>query len=261
MGYERPVGEHLRTWRQRRRMSQLDLALEAEVSTRHLSFLETGRAQPSRDMLMHLAEALAIPLRERNAILVAAGFAPAYGERRLDDPALAAARAAVEAVLRGCEPFPAFAVDRHWNIVSFNQAAGGLLAGADPSLLAAPNALRLALHPKGLGPRIVNFAEWRSHLVARLRQQIDATGDEILEGLLVEILTYPDARDALPARRFEPSIVVPLHLRVEGAVLAFISTMTVFGSPVDVTLSELAIETFFPADSETAAWLRRQAEG
>ena len=244
-------------------MSQLDLALEADISTRHLSFLETGRAQPSRDMLLHLAETLAIPLRERNAILVAAGFAPVFGERRLDDPALAAARAAVDAVLSGCEPFPAFAVDRLWNIVSFNKGAGGLLADAAPALLAAPNALRLALHPLGLGPRIVNFAEWRTHIVARLRQQIDTSGDEGLEALLIEILAYPasHARDRHPGRAEPPAIVVPLHLRVEGAVLSFMSTMTVFGSPVDITLSELAIETFFPANPATAAWLHKQAAG
>lgn len=245
-------------------MSQLDLALEAEVSTRHLSFLETGRSQPSRDMLLHLSEALSIPLRERNAILVAAGFAPVFGERDLDDPALVSAREAIEAVLRGSEPFPALAVDRHWNIVSFNNAAGGLLTGVDPELLARPNALRLALHPQALGWRIDNYAEWRAHLLARLRQQIEASGDDGLEKLLAEISAYPPpdhARKTPHVQHAAPAIVVPLRLRTEGGVLSFMSTMTVFGTPVDVTLSELAIETFFPADPETSATLRARAEG
>jgi transcriptional regulator with XRE-family HTH domain len=257
MSFQRPVGEHLREWRQRRRMSQLDLALEAEVSTRHLSFLETGRAQPSRDMLLHLSEALSIPLRERNAVLVAAGFAPVFGERRIDDPELSAAREAIETVLKGSEPFPALAVDRLWNIVSFNTAAGALLAGVDPDLLASPNALRLALHPRALGPRIENFAEWRGHILARLRQQIDASGDPELQELMTEIAAYPSpGGGASRVGHVHPAIVVPLRLRTTNGVLSFMSTITVFGTPVDVTLSELAIETFFPADAETAAALR-----
>lgn len=245
-------------------MSQLELALEAEVSTRHLSFLETGRAQPSRDMLLNLSEALAIPLRERNAILIAAGFAPVYGERRIDDPELRLARAAVETVLAGCEPFPALAVDRHWNIVSFNRAAGGLLAGVDQDLLEKPNALRLALHPRALGPRVENFGEWRAHIVARLRQQIETSGDAGLEALMKEIVSYPSppgATGASHATHERAAIITPLKLRVEGGVLSFMSTITVFGTPVDITLSELAIETFFPADAETAAALRARAAG
>ncbi|MDE2362999.1 MAG: helix-turn-helix transcriptional regulator [Hyphomicrobiales bacterium] len=259
MGYQRAVGEYLREWRQRRRMSQLELSLEAEVSSRHLSFVETGRAQPSRDMLLHLSETLAIPLRERNAILLAGGFAPVYGERALDDPALAAARAAVDVVLKASEPFPALAIDRLWNIVASNAGAAALLADVDPALLEKPNALRIALHPDGVSPRIENYGEWRAHLLARLRQQIVSSADPELEALLEELSAYkapPGAtRNAIGAHA-APAIVVPLRLRHGDRTLTFMSTMTVFGTPVDVTLSELAIETFFPADSETANALR-----
>mgnify|MGYP000435619285 CR=1 FL=1 len=242
-------------------MSQLELALEAEISARHLSFVETGRAQPSRDMIVHLSETLAVPLRERNAILLAAGFAPLYAERTLDDPALAAARAAVDIVLQGCAPFPALAVDRRWNIVAFNAGAGALLDGVAPDLIAAPNAMRLALHPQALAPRILNFGEWRAHLLARLRQQIAASGDTGLAELLSELLgyAYPETIDLTSHEHDasgDPAIVVPLRLRDGGATLSFISTITVFGTPVDVTLSELAIETFFPADAATGDFLR-----
>lgn len=237
-------------------MSQLELALEADVSARHLSFVETGRAQPSRDMLLHLTETLAVPLRERNAILLAAGFAPVYGERRLDDPALDAARAAVEMVLKGSEPFPALAVDRLWNVVSMNAGARALMVDIDPELLAAPNALRIALHPRGVSPRIENYAEWRAHILHRLRHQIEASGDAGLEALHAELSAYPPPPGVArtPVRIPDaPAIVVPLRLRAgEGIVLSFMSTLTVFGTAVDVTLSELAIETFFPADAATA---------
>lgn len=261
MGYQRPVGEHLKLWRQRRRLSQLALACEAEISTRHLSFLETGRAQPSRDMVLHLSEALAIPLRERNAILLAAGFAPVYAARPLDDPALEAARAAVDLVLAGHEPYPALAVDRHWTLVAANRAIAPLLQGVAPSLLQGEvNVLRLALHPDGLAPRIVNFAEWRGHLVARLRAQIEASADETLEALYAEFKSYPAPKETARARESEtPAIAVPLILRTRQGDLSFISTVTVFGTPVDVTLSELAIESFFPADRRTAEALRALA--
>ena len=247
-------------------MSQLELALEADISARHLSFVETGRAQPSRDMIVHLAETLAVPLRERNAILLAGGFAPLYAERPLDDPALSAARAAVDAVLQGCAPFPALAVDRRWNIVAFNAGVSAFLEGVAPELLAAPNAMRLALHPQALAPRILNFGEWRAHLLARVRQQIAASGDAELEQLLAELIaySYPENADlAAHEERAggEPAIVVPLRLRDGDARLSFISTITVFGTPVDVTLSELAIETFFPADAATSDFLRAKAAG
>ncbi len=255
-----PVGELLRTWRQRRRLSQLDLACEADISTRHLSFLETGRATPSRDMVLHLAERLEVPLRERNRLLLAAGYAPVYPERPLADPALAAARQAVEQVLAGHEPYPALAVDRHWTLVSANRAVGRLTGDVDPALLAPPvNVLRLGLHPNGLAPRIANFAEWRAHLLARLRQQIDATADLRLSALHDELAAYP----VPPGRRpppDAPGIVVPLRLDTAAGLLNLVSTITVFGTPVDVTLSELAVESFFPADPETTAILRRLSE-
>jgi transcriptional regulator with XRE-family HTH domain len=255
----RPVGEQLRDWRQRRRMSQLDLATEAEISTRHLSFLETGRAQPSREMVLHLAERLQVPLRERNALLVAAGFAPMFKERPLDDPALQAARQAIDLVLRGHEPYPALAVDRHWNLVAANRAIGPFLEGIDPELLQPPvNVLRLALHPKALAPRIANLVEWRAHLVARLHQQIASNADPGLQELLRELLDYPVPAEAAahaPAHDYA-GVVVPLQLRTPQGVLSFFSTITVFGTPVDVTLSELALEAFFPADAATAEALR-----
>lgn len=262
-----PVGEQIRQWRQRRRLSQLALAGEAEISTRHLSFLETGRAQPSREMVLRLAEQLEVPLRERNVMLVAAGFAPVFPERRLDDPALAAARATIERLLAAHAPFPALAVDRHWTLVSANAAVMALIAGADPALLAPPvNVLRLSLHPAGLAPRIDNLAEWRAHLLERLRRQVELSADPVLVDLLDELAALPAPRSPgragapWPAAHGRPdptAIAVPLRLRVGDAVLSFLSTTTVFGTPVDVTLSELALETFFPADEATATALAR----
>jgi transcriptional regulator with XRE-family HTH domain len=254
-----PVGSLLREWRQRRRMSQLDLALEAEISARHLSFVETGRAQPSREMVLNLTERLDIPLRERNVLLVAAGYAPVFPEKTLDDPVLAAARQAVDLVLKGHEPFPALAIDRHWNLIASNKAVPPLLTGADPSLLRPPiNVLRLSLHPDGLAPRIANLAEWRAHLLARLRRQIEVSADKVLVELLHELAALPAPRTtrpiALPTHEIA-DIVVPFRLATDGGVLSFISTTTVFGTPVDITLSELALETFFPADAATAAAL------
>ncbi len=249
-------GAQLREWRQRRRLSQLDLAGDAEVSTRHLSFVETGRAMPSREMVLRLADRLDVPLRERNRLLTAAGFAPMYGERRLDDPALKAAREAVELVLTGHEPYPALAIDRHWSLVSYNRAVPPLLAGIAPALLEPPvNVLRLSLHPDGLAPRIVNLAQWRAHLLARLRQQVAVSADPVLAALADELRGYPAPPDA-GHELTEPAVVVPLVLRTPAGTLSFISTTTVFGTPVDITLSELALETLFPADAATAAALR-----
>nr|WP_230530763.1 helix-turn-helix transcriptional regulator [Microvirga roseola] len=258
------VGDYLREWRQRRRMSQLDLALEADISTRHLSFLETGRSQPSREMVLLLAEKLDMPLREQNIMLVAAGYAPVYSERSLDDPALASMRQAVDLVLKGHEPYPALAVDRHWSLVAANDALFSLIGEMDPALLKAPvNVLRLSMHPAGLARRIVNFREWRDHLVARLEHQVDMTGDAALAALVEELRAYPtpDAAARGPAVRHDyAGIVVPLQLTTGEGMLTLFSTTTVFGTPVDVTLSELAIEAFFPADAETAEALRRMAE-
>jgi len=257
----RPIGDHLREWRQRRRLSQLDLALEAEISTKHLSFLETGRAQPSREMVLHLAERLEVPLRERNVLLVSAGFAPVFPQRPLGDPALQAARKAVDLVLKGHEPYPAIAIDRHWTLIAHNAAVPILLAGADPALLQPPvNVLRLSLHPKGLAPRIANLGEWRAHLLTRLRQQIDVTADGELMRLLDELSAYPAPGGAKAPRATVSDdyagVVVPLQFVTDAGTLSLFSTTTIFGTPVDVTLSELAIESFFPADAATAELLR-----
>jgi transcriptional regulator with XRE-family HTH domain len=260
----KPFGEHLRHWRQLRRLSQLDLAQEAEISTRHLSFVETGRSVPSREMVLRLAERLDVPLRERNALLVAAGYAPMYRERPLDDPALSAARQAVELILKSHEPYPALAVDRHWNLVAANSMLPHLLAGADPSLLQGQvNVLRLSLHPQGLAPKIVNLAQWRNHLFERLRQQIHATGDAVLAALLEELRGYPvpEGADDLHMEGEHLGVVMPFRFRSSYGVLSFISTTTIFGTPVDVTLQELAMETFFPADGMTAEVLRKLSPG
>ena len=252
-----PVGELLRSWRQRRRLSQLDLANEAEVSTRHVSFLENGRARPSREMLLHLAARLDIPLREQNTLLLAAGYAPVYQEHSLDDAAMRAARAAVHLVLNGHEPNPALAVDRHWTMVAANRSLTPLLTGANDDLLRPPvNVLRLSLHPDGLAPRIANLPQWREHVFERLRRQIDASADPVLIDLLAELRAYPDDNDQpAPPRRpakDDAGVVVPIRLRTEHGLLSFLTTTTIFGTPIDVTLSELAIESFFPADPATA---------
>jgi len=256
----------LRTWRQRRRLSQLDLALEADISARHLSFVETGRAQPSREMLLHLMEEMEVPLRERNALLVAAGFAPMFRERSLDDAALADARRAIDVVLEAQKPFPAFALDRHWNVAASNSALQELYEGVDAQLMARPvNGLRLTLHPQGMAPRIANLAEWRAHLLSRLRRQIEITGDPVLEELMKEALDYRYAAGGLSQHApptthgLENAVLVPLKIRTSLGLLSFFSTTTVFGTPVDVTLSELAIEMFFPADAFTAEAVRRSA--
>lgn len=256
------AGELLRTWRQRRRLSQLALASETDISQRHLSFVESGRSAPSRDMVLRLAEQLAIPLRERNALLIAAGFAPVYRERKLDEPGLAAARSVIERILQGHEPHPALAVDRHWTLITANRTVAPLLAGVDPALLQPPlNVLRVSLHPRGLAPRIVNFREWRYHALGRLRQQIDNSADAGLAALLDELKAYPVPPGIGPRRRGSGEapthIAVPLQLATEHGELSFLSTTTVFGTAVDITLSELAIESFFPADRATADTLRQ----
>lgn len=251
------IGDHLREWRQRRHLSQMDLANDAEISTRHLSFIETGRAAPSRDMVMRLAERLDVPLRERNVLLVAAGFAPAFPQRPLDDPALSSARDAVQVVLKAHEPYPALAVDRHWNLMASNAMVAPMLAGVSQKLLTPPvNVMRLAFHPEGLAPMTVNLAEWCGHLLERLRRQIDATADAQLIKLYGELKEYPiPARGARDRRPME-SVAIPFQIRFGEQVLSFISTTMVFGTPVDITLSELALETFFPADEATAAAMR-----
>lgn len=256
-GYAKPVhiGEYLREWRQRRHLSQLDLASEAEISARHLSFLETGRSAPSREMVLKLAERLDVPLRERNVLLVAAGFAPAFPQRALDDPALKSVRAAIDLVLRAHEPNPALAYDRHWNLVAANRMLAPILEGLPPKLLGPPfNILRLAFHPEGLAPRTVNLGEWAAHLLERLHRQCEATADPDLIRLYEDLRSYP--LPARPAPVSADSVAIPFQLRHNGEVLSFISTTMVFGTPVDVTLSELALETFFPADELTARRLK-----
>lgn len=254
------VGPLLRQWRGRRGRSQAELAADAEISARHLSFIETGRSLPGRTVLLRLADRLAVPLREQNALLVAAGYAPQFPERPLSAPALAEVHHAVQAVLAGLEPYPALAVDRRWDLVLSNRAVAPLLVGVDPELLAPPvNVLRLGLHPLGLAGRIENYAEWRGHLLTRLRREVAATADADLAALHAELRALPPPpgvrSEAAPPIRGD-EVAVPLRLRTEAGTLSFYSTTTVFGTPLDVTLAELAIESFLPADEATAAALR-----
>ena len=252
------IGAHLRAWRQRRRLSQLDLAGDAEISARHLSFVETGRSAPSRDVVMRLAERLDVPLRERNVLLVAAGFAPAFPQRALDDPALASARRAIDGVLRAHMPNPALAVDRQWNLIAANDVVKALLADLPADLLTPPlNVLRLSLHPRGLASRIVNLGQWSAHLMERLQRECEATADVALIRLYEELKSYP--APARPAPVDAGAVVVPFRLRFGDAVLDLISTTMIFGTPLDITLSEIAIETFFPADETTARRLQQLA--
>lgn len=256
-----PLGEQLREWRTRRRMSQMDLALDIEISTRHLSFIETGRSKPSAAMLQRIADCLEVPHRARNALLLAAGYAPNYQERALDSPEMAGMRTIVEHVLKGHEPYPALAVDRHWNMIAANDAIAILVEQVSPELLAPPvNVLRLALHPDGLAPQIVNYAMWRAHILHRLDLQIEASADAGLMALRDEIAGYPGPANDI-GHGVVSSIAVPLLLDTIAGRISFVSTVTIFGTPVDITLSELAIEAFFPADAESAALLQRLAGG
>ncbi|ADB48665.1 helix-turn-helix domain-containing protein [Conexibacter woesei] len=260
------VGPLLRGWRQRRRLSQLDLALEAGVSARHLSFVETGRSKPSSEMVLHLAEQLDVPLRERNQLLLAAGYAPVFGERELDAPEMAPVHDAIQRVLDGHDPYPAVVVDRTWNLVAANHSLALLTDGVSPELLRPPgNAMRLSLHPDGLAPRIVNLGEWRDHLLARLARQVAATGDAKLSALLEEVAAYP-APDGVPeppataaGHDLAEQIAVPLRLRHGDGELRFISIVATFGTAVDITVAELSIESFFPADEATAEAVRAHA--
>ena len=254
------AGPLLREWRRRRHLSQLDLALEANVSARHLSFIETGRSRPSAEMLLHLSERLDVPLRDRNALLLAAGHAPVYAQRELDAPELGPVRDALDRVLAGHAPNPALVVDRHWGLVAANAAAALLTAGAAAHLLEPPvNVLRLSLHPEGVAPRIANLPEWRAHLLDRLGREAVASGDPALAALHAELAAYPSPGPAVSPDLEAGAIAVPLRIRHDGGELAFISTVTTFGTAVDVTVSELSIESFFPADAATAAAVRALA--
>lgn len=238
----------------RRRISQLDLAIEAEVSARHLSFIETGRAVPSRAMVLRLAEALEVPLRDQNQLLLAAGLAPVYAERTLEDPAMSAVRDGITRVLDAYHPFPCVVVDRTWNLLQANAGAALLLDGVAPHLLARPNALRITLHPEGMAPRIRNLGEWRHHLISRLRREVTVSGSAELAGLLAEIESYPGGME--PVRDLG-GVAVPLELSgPDGTALTFLSTVTTFGTALDLTAAELSIEAFLPADAETADALR-----
>jgi transcriptional regulator with XRE-family HTH domain len=257
-----PLGSLLREWRRRRHVSQLELGLDAGVSPRHLSFIETGRARPSREMVLRLAEQLEVPLRERNRLLLAAGYAPAYGERSLDGPELAGVREALQRVLDAHEPYPATIVDRTWHLVAANAAIGRFTALIAPELLAPPaNVLRACLHPDGLAAHIGNLAEYRTHLLDRLRRQATVTGDPALHELLAELTAYPAPASPPGRRGTAADIAVPLVLRTPDGELTFVSTIATFGTATDVTLAELAIEAFLPADAATAGALRRPTLG
>jgi transcriptional regulator with XRE-family HTH domain len=249
-----PLGTLLRDWRRRRRLSQLDLALEAGVSARHLSFLETGRSKPSREMVLHLSEQLDVPLRDRNHLLLAAGFAPAFEERAIDAPEMAPVREALERVLTGHEPYPAVVVDRWWNLAAANRSIAMFTDTVPAHLMEPPvNVLRVSLHPDGMASRILNYGEWRAHLLDRLQRQVALTADERLAELYEELSAYPGETGELHGRGGE--IAVPLRYDADGRELAFFSTIATFGTAVDITLAELSIEAFFPADQATADYL------
>jgi transcriptional regulator with XRE-family HTH domain len=246
-------GALLRHWRQRRRLSQLDLAIDADVSSRHVSFVETGRSAPSRAMVLRLAAALDVPPREQNQLLLAAGLAPEYRERALDEPEMAAVREGVERVLAAYHPYPCLAVDRNWNIVRANAGTTVLLDGIDPQLLEYPNALRISLHPDGLAPRIRNLAQWRHHVILRLRRELALSTTPELAALLAEVESFPGGiEDSVDLG----GVAVPLVLATPaGTVLSFLSTVTTFGTALDLKVAELSIEAFLPADPTTAAAL------
>lgn len=255
------IGELLRSWRKRRSLSQLELALEAEVSARHVSFLETGRARPSREMVIRLSEELEVPLRERNAMLLAAGYAPVYPERDLNAQEMAPVRQAIERFLRAHEPYPALVIDRYHNLVASNDALDLLLVGVAPELLEPPaNAMRIALHPQGMAPRTLNLVEWSAHLLQRVRREAHITGDPELASLYDELIRYPGVNMGPQPVDLQPTdIVLPLRLLDTDGTgeLAFFSTLSTFGTAADITLAELAIEAFYPANAHTANRLLR----
>ncbi len=250
----RPVGQLLRDWRERRRLSQLELSIQAEISTRHLSFVETGRANPTPQMILKLVEQLDVPLRERNQVLLAGGYAPAYPQHGLEAPELASVRAALRLVLTGHEPFPALVVNRWWELLDANAAVAVLTEGCAAHLLAPPvNVLRLSLHPDGMAPRIANLGQWRAHVLEQVRRRGDQTGDVRLRELHQELAGYPGGLDPSPPAG---NVVVPLRLRHESGELSFFSIAATVQTAADVTVDELAIESFYPAHADTATRLR-----
>ncbi|MEU3027243.1 helix-turn-helix domain-containing protein [Streptomyces incarnatus] len=255
------VGPLLRAWRERRRVSQLELALRADSSARHISFVETGRSRPSEEMVLRLAEHLDVPVRERNALLLAAGYAPHYPETPLDDPALDALRDGMERLIQGYEPYPALVVDAGYTVVAANRGITMLLDGIPEKLLQPPNAMRLTLHPEGLAPRIRNLREWRGHLVAQMERQLALHRSDQLRALYEEVTAYPVPEDA-PGEDPEepvPYFALPMRVEHEGRILSFVSSISTFNTPMDVTVAELAIETFLPADPATAKYLQTMA--
>ncbi|MFF0162071.1 helix-turn-helix domain-containing protein [Streptomyces sp. NPDC005263] len=253
------VGPLLRAWREERRVSQLELALRADSSARHVSFIETGRARPSEEMVLRLAEHLEVPVRERNALLLAAGYAPRYPETPLTDPALEALREGMERLIQGYEPYPALVVDALYDVVAANRGILMLLEGVPESLLVPPlNAMRLTLHPEGLAPRIRNLREWRGHLLAQMGRQIALRRSERLRALYDEVSAYPVPEqddDAGPPAEPGTCFALPMRIEHEGRTLSFVSSISTFNTPMDVTVSELAIETFLPADPATVKYL------
>ncbi|MFB7172348.1 helix-turn-helix domain-containing protein [Streptomyces sp. NPDC056254] len=252
------VGALLRTWRQRRGISQLELAGRADSSSRHISFIETGRSRPSEEMVLRLADHLDVPMRERNSLLLAAGYAPRYAQTALDDPSMEALREGIERLLTGYEPYPALVVDATYDVVAANRGIVMLLDGLPAHLLTPPlNAMRITLHPEGLAPRIRNLAEWRGHLLAQMERQIALARSEPLRALYEEVSAYPVAeRAAGVPREPVPYIALPLVIEHDGHVLSFVSSIATFNTPMDVTVAELAIETMLPADPATAKYLR-----
>jgi transcriptional regulator with XRE-family HTH domain len=252
----RPVGELLREWRERRRLSQLDLSIRTDISTRHLSFVETGRSRPTPTMILRLTEQLEVPLRERNVLLLAGGYAPAYPQHGLDEPELDVVRAALRQVLAGHDPYPAVVVNRWWDLLDSNAAIAVLTTGCAPWLLEPPvNVLRLSLHPEGMAARIANLAQWRAHLLTQLRHRAQALADQRLSDLYDELLGYPGGT-AEAAVAPAGAVVLPLRYRLGEEELSFFSISAVVGTATDVTIDELAIEAFYPADAATAAALR-----
>ncbi|MFE4650850.1 helix-turn-helix domain-containing protein [Streptomyces sp. NPDC056707] len=259
------VGPLLRSWRQQRRISQLELALRADSSARHISFIETGRSRPSEEMILRLADQLDIPVRERNALLVVAGYAPRYAETALDDPAMGALRDGMEQLLQGYDPYPALVVDGTYTVVAANRGIAMLLEGVAEHLLAPPlNAMRLTLHPQGLAPRIRNLRAWRADLLAQMERQIALVRSAELRELYEEVAAYPmpegtDGQDEPTGPPSALSFALPLVIEYRGRVLSLVSSIATFNTPMDVTVAELAIETFLPADQETASYLRSLA--
>ncbi len=254
------IGEHLRAWRERRRLSQLELSLRAEVSTRHLSFVETGRAQPGRQFILRVAEELEIPLREQNMLLVCAGFAPAFQRRPFDDPSFDSVRAIIKMALETHKPFPAYVINRYWNVVYSNAAVPEIFEGVDPELHGPPlNVIRMLLHPRGLAPRILNLHAWRTHLLVQLRRQIALTADPRLEQLLREAMSYPGPQSDESMQTSTESPVIPLEITTRIGHLSFLSSTTVFGTPVAATVEDIALEMLYPANALTERAVRDSA--